>query len=219
MKQPAKLNTISKQYANGIPLLEYTLLNNYLHGIRREWYPSGQLKLEETFQLGKQDGLSRRWAENGILIFEGYYATGTLEGIATHWYETGFLKRRLTLHIGKRNGIYEEWYPSGNKQYEHTYRNDKLNGYCKDYYDIPGTVKVIYNMEDNIRIGKYKEFDTTGNLITDTIYEPCTDTLERYDNLYAGNYNGLYEQGADPFHTNPYKSRPINNTTTSSEEH
>lgn len=218
MKQPAKLQTILKKFPDGASSIEYTLLNNYLHGVRREWYPSGQIKLEETFQIGKQDGLSRRWAENGILIFEGNYAMGFLEGTVTYWYESGFLKRRLILHNGNRDGSYEEWYPSGNKRYEHTYKGDKLNGRCKDYYDIPGTVKSIYTMKDNIRIGEYKEFNSFGTLITDSIYEPCTDNLERYDNLYAGNYNGLYEQGADPFYTNLYKSRPINNTTTSSEE-
>ncbi len=210
------LKTIKSTYPDGSPLIEYTVLNTYLHGIRREWYPSGQLMLEDTFQIGKQDGPSKRWAENGILIYEANYASGTTEGIVTHWYDNGFLKRRFNSHIGQYHGVYEEWYPSGNKLCEYTYNKTKKHGHCKDYYDIPGTVKAIYTVENEILMGPYKEWDEQGNLVKDVIYVPCEDTLERYDELYAGNYNGLYEQGADPHYTNPYKSRPINNTSTTS---
>jgi antitoxin component YwqK of YwqJK toxin-antitoxin module len=165
MRKTAKINTIKKQYNDGMPFMEYTILNNYLHGLRQEWYPSGQLMVYDMFQIGKQDGVSRRWAENGILIFEANYASGCLEGIVTYWYDTGFLKRRMVIYAGKRNGIYEEWYPSGNKQFEYTYKDDKKHGLCKDYYDIPGTVKAIYNMENDILIGDSKEWDTYGKSI------------------------------------------------------
>lgn len=59
----------------------YLLLRGYLlaHGVERQWYPGGQLKLEAEHQYGRLHGTVRSWWENGQLRRKDEYMAGVLQ--------------------------------------------------------------------------------------------------------------------------------------------
>jgi antitoxin component YwqK of YwqJK toxin-antitoxin module len=86
------------------------------HGVYREYYKSGGLKL----------------MANTKKVF--------LEGKATEYYENGTKKVESNYSSGKLNGEYKEYYENYTKKIVGAYRDDKKDGEFKEY-DEAGNVK------------------------------------------------------------------------------
>lgn len=54
--------------------------NDQLHGIKKVYYPSGNLSEEIEYKNGIEDGISVQYAENGVKIKETQYKKGVLDG-------------------------------------------------------------------------------------------------------------------------------------------
>jgi len=76
-------------------------------------YPNDQLKSEETFRVGKQDGIFKEWYENGQLKVELTFKDGKLGGGVKQWHENGQLKVEATYKDSKQDGVVKEWYENG----------------------------------------------------------------------------------------------------------
>ncbi len=60
--------------------------------VLKDYYPSGQLKLEYAYKDGKQEGITKYYYESGQLEWEGNYKDGKREGIGREYYPSGQLK-------------------------------------------------------------------------------------------------------------------------------
>jgi hypothetical protein len=74
------------------------------NGLAREYYENGQLKMEVSFNNGRENGLKRTWYEDGALAIEGTMKEGQYEGLVT------------------------SWKPNGKKEAEHEFKNGQKIG-------------------------------------------------------------------------------------------
>ena len=115
-----KLNGISKFYLYDGKL---SSASNYKDGElenRREYYKSGQLKVETNYKSGKRNGMSIYFYENGQLIAEVNYKNDKQDGITKIYWESGEI-------------AYIDTYKNGEKIYRKAYdRKGKLE-FDQDY--------------------------------------------------------------------------------------
>ena len=90
------------------------------------FYENGQKKGEETYKVGKLDGLRTGWYENGQKMGEGNFKDGIAHGLWTKWYENGLKKREGNFKDGERHGLWTSWYENGQKTRERNYKDGKL---------------------------------------------------------------------------------------------
>ena len=88
--------------------------------VRKEYYPSGQLKLEANFKDGKLEGIPKVYYEVGLLKLEGNFKDGKLHGITKGYYENGELNYVDTYKKGKKinRKVYDE---RGKLEFEQDY--------------------------------------------------------------------------------------------------
>ncbi len=108
--------------------------------VRKEYYPSGQLKLEANFKDDKLEGIKR-------------------------YYEGGKLKEEANIKDYKLEGIYKRYYESGELKEEANYKDDKLEGIGKAYYES-GQLKEDAYYKNGVMISQ-KRYDSDGNLESD----------------------------------------------------
>ncbi|MBC7812551.1 MAG: hypothetical protein H7175_15460 [Burkholderiales bacterium] len=65
-----------EMYPNGQISAEDEMLEGIVNGFVREWYPSGERKLERFDKLSERHSWSREWFRNGILKRETTSADG-----------------------------------------------------------------------------------------------------------------------------------------------
>jgi antitoxin component YwqK of YwqJK toxin-antitoxin module len=134
----------------------YTYLNGSKTGVHKEFDKDENLVLEEILKDGVRNGSYKRY-ENGKIKEEGTYLNDKKEGL-------------YTVH---NNNNYRD---------VTTYSNGLKNGLYKKYN---GDVVTIYGTYSNDLIeGEWKEFDNSGNIISESVY--LNDTL----NGLCKNYNG-----------------------------
>ena len=62
-----------------------TLDNGLSDGMSKQWFKSGQRKVEESYKKGVLDGKSRSWYKSGNKQAETVYLDGKAEGISQIW--------------------------------------------------------------------------------------------------------------------------------------
>lgn len=66
---------------DGVSIMaEETYKNDQLHGMKKVYYPSGNLSEEIEYKNGIEDGISVQYSENGVKIKETQYKKGVLDG-------------------------------------------------------------------------------------------------------------------------------------------
>ncbi len=69
--------------------------------VHKEYYPSGQLKLEYDYKDGEQEGIYKRYYETGQVEEEGSFKDGEQEGLRKGYYESGNISYIDTFKNGK----------------------------------------------------------------------------------------------------------------------
>ncbi|HRU02358.1 MAG TPA: hypothetical protein P5239_11720, partial [Victivallales bacterium] len=96
------------------------------HKSYKEYYKSGKIKIECTYDNGKINGPYVYWYENGQKALEG------------------------VLKNGLREGQFTEFYPDGRKKFVYTFKDDKLDGLWQEFYDLENSPIAI---EKNYKSG------------------------------------------------------------------
>lgn len=105
-----------------------------------EYYKTGELKAEHTYELGKLVA-QKKFRRNGNLEYEmKYNAEGDKIETQIEYYSTGEVFRQRNLINGKREGLEIEYYSNGQKKAERNYKNGKKEGSAKGYH-INGNVQ------------------------------------------------------------------------------
>jgi antitoxin component YwqK of YwqJK toxin-antitoxin module len=95
-------------------------------GVAKDFYPSGQKKLEANFVNGKLEGSMMAWHENGQKEAEAYFVKGKREGPMTMWHANG-QKRAVGNWINdKPDGPWTVWYDNGQREFVGTYQSGQI---------------------------------------------------------------------------------------------
>jgi len=121
-------------YNDGQAQFVYSYKDNKLHGITREYYPSGELKVESSYEEGQL--LNEKYYRlDGQIEYNLIIKDGVRYETLRKFHPSGKLFRKRHLVNGKQSGLEKEYYPTGKIKAERTYKNGKKQGMAKGYYD------------------------------------------------------------------------------------
>jgi uncharacterized protein len=146
--------------------------------IRRDYYPTGQVKVEATFRNGVPEGVRREFSEegeiersfffrNGIVVAEGILSeNGQRQGLWTEYYPDGRLRARGTYTDDKRTGTWEFYYESGQLEQRGIFDERGLpSGKWIWYYEHGGLLREEHYV-NGLLDGMMTEYDSDGNILT-----------------------------------------------------
>jgi antitoxin component YwqK of YwqJK toxin-antitoxin module len=192
-KRPVKVypdGVYISKYKNGHKELEETYLDNKLHGLRKVWYPDGQLRATEHYTHGLADGKSEWFYPSGQLERADYFKEGKNYNVSRTYYDTAinsawksllikdFYKTEDSLNADYKriqvqyervyNAIgemvlFRTYYRNGQIQQEEFYGRKNEHGVTIDYYNN-GLIRYISNQFNQSPRGLYQEFDINGAL-------------------------------------------------------
>ncbi len=84
----------------GKPFVEGNRVAGFDHGVKKIYYPNGQLEKEENYYFGNLNGTVKSWWENGKLNTEEQYYNSERHGIKKIYDNTGKLLQTLTYYYG-----------------------------------------------------------------------------------------------------------------------
>ena len=124
----------------------------------------------------KQDRWEYYSEEDGSLILVENYNNGNLVGKSEAYLAGTQLVIEETEYVnGMKHGFYSRFYDNGVPMIEAYYHNDKLSGNYIHYYQN-GIVKEEGLFKDGAKVGEWKYYDISGNLIsTDNYMESPID--------------------------------------------
>ena len=67
---------VAFEESNGRVVEELSFVDGIQHGVAREWYPSGRLRVEWHYYRNVRHGISREFDENGRLASEAVHEYG-----------------------------------------------------------------------------------------------------------------------------------------------
>ena len=112
--------------------------------VKKEFYPSGKLKSEQSYINGKLEGTGKGYYESGKLEWEENYKNGKLEGISKGYYEIGKSQAEVNFKNGKKHGILTVYSESGEIQYIETYKNGEMIN--RKVYDGSDKLEIDYGV-------------------------------------------------------------------------
>jgi len=134
--------------------------NDLATGTWRWYYQNKQLRLEEEYEDGFEEGPSIEYSDSGTVIAFGKYVDGAKDGV---WeYTIGNVTEKGKYLDGEKQGTWRQTYIDNNKTaWEGEYMNGIPNGMHKWYY-ANGSVKRRGNYALGLRDGIWEYFDESG---------------------------------------------------------
>ncbi len=110
------------------------------HGLRRLYYPTGELQIEEHHQHGLFHGPYKSYYKNGQLELEGEYVNNEMTGPWRRYYPSGQLMEIVQFEKNEENGPFVEYYENGQLKAKGNYLGgDKEHGLLL-LYDSTGAL-------------------------------------------------------------------------------
>ncbi len=110
------------------------------HGLRKIYYPTGELQIEETYQNGLFEGPYRTYYKNGKVELEGQYINNAMSGAWKRYYPSGQLMEVVQFENNEENGPFIEYYENGALKAKGNYlEGDKEDGLLL-LYDSTGSL-------------------------------------------------------------------------------
>lgn len=97
------------------------------HGAWRFLYPNGKVRMEGTYDRGKETGLHVWYHENGQKSSEGYFYDGKKQGRWEMWYANGARKTAGVCVDGEHDGIWMSWHENGMPKLQAHYVNGQVS--------------------------------------------------------------------------------------------
>lgn len=116
---------ITSYHPNGTPHQYLEVSNSRACGLYKEWYPSGQMKLQARVIEGQADivpgaekswifdGNSTVWNEYGDIEAKFHYDKGNLTGVSTYYHKNGNVWKSIPYNNNQLDGETEIHYPDG----------------------------------------------------------------------------------------------------------
>ncbi len=165
--------------------------------VKKEYYDTGELKIEGKFIEGKKKGLWKYFYKNGIIAktinykdnkvkeWKKFYDDGNIKeegnslndkkiGLWKNYYHNGIISRTINYKDNNKQ-IWKENYSSGKLRWKAECIDGIRNGLYKGYFES-GELSSIGVLKNNLPVGKWKEYYKSGQLAEvrkykDDIYE------------------------------------------------
>lgn len=154
--------TRREYYPNGQMEIEETYRNGQLQGARKFWYPDGTLRGRETYINDSLDGKKEWFYPSGQLEHESYYSKGRHYNVTRYYYDTTAVKDSLLWRLARWKN------PSIN--------NDSLSA---TFRRIQPQSEAVYDTDGRMILSR--RYDRGGNITDETIYNP---DREFYTSIY-----------------------------------
>ncbi len=171
----------------------------------REFYPSGELKMEGKITEGKSDSTWTHYYKNGVVKAKGEEKEGLKSGFWTYYHANGEKESEGFYKNGQKNGTWKYYYADGGINAEGKLVNNQKQGFWKLYYNSGASLAEA--QYDN-GTGKYTEFFESGKVkVKGFVKEGINDSTWNffYEDgkpegicLYKdgeGEYTGFYPNG------------------------
>ena len=137
--------------SNNLPLTGYV-----------QWFVKKQLKREEYFINGIQNGTSRVFREDGSIESEQDFLNGELR-FSIEYFKNGLTSTKSYYTDGEKTS-FKSWFKDGRKSMEENYKNGEINGQSIKWYSSGG-LRSVSNYEKGKRIGWQTEYSRNGDLL------------------------------------------------------
>jgi len=114
---------------------EQTYVHGNEQGLWRSYYPAGTKKAEYQKHDGMIHGRFRDWHPNGELSEEGTAVNDFKHGLFTTWYPNGTKKAELHFIEGERHGRERNWHDNGQLSLEQYWVHDQEQGPYAEWHD------------------------------------------------------------------------------------
>ncbi|WP_281614419.1 toxin-antitoxin system YwqK family antitoxin [Flammeovirga sp. SubArs3] len=152
-------------YESGQEMSENKMVEGKSTGNYKNYYENGQLKSEMITALGKeQKGVFREYAEDGTLLKEGHMQQGKMHGVTKVFYATGNLKQEFNYQKGIKKGNQQLFYEDGKnlKQLE-VYAKNATEVAYKAYFEN-GKISEEGQFTKKQKSGPWKTYYNDGQL-------------------------------------------------------
>ena len=132
---------------------------------------SGKILFESVYSTGVPANLSRgfQYYSSGMLKSDDSYQGYAAEGLSHDYYDNGVVKSQIQYHGAKRDGLAQYFYENGILKEESTYLLGTLNGTSRKYYDF-GTLKETAAYTEGNLDGDNTLYSPQGNVLLITAY-------------------------------------------------
>lgn len=153
-------------------------------GIKKEYYPNGQVKSETTYQDGKPDGPSTIYYENGKKDSQIAYENGIPVGRGIFYFEDGNLKEEIAYLDGWNDMKIRDYYLNKNLYLAGHKQNGRWVESTQEYapnglllkevrFDEKGAIKEegVYDSDGNpLKDGVFVQYHPSGQALLETPY-------------------------------------------------
>lgn len=129
-----------------------------LSGVRKQYFPNGNLYKEEAFEDNTLNGPSRLFAEDGTLVKEGAFLQGKPHGVLRQYYPNGQVEVERSFSEGVLQGPSRSYSPEGVLLSLKTFAAGELNGPFVTYHPN-GKKKILASMKNGKLDGEFGTFD------------------------------------------------------------
>lgn len=150
--------------------------------LKRDYYPSGKVKVEATYKKGVPEGIRREFDEDGNVIESFTFSKGVMvakgiisneglnEGSWKELYPNGMTKSEGIYHHGKRRGEWLFYYPDGALEQKGTYNEKGLPHGEWTWFYKGGNIHRQEHYRNGERDGKLVEYSPEGFILSEGDY-------------------------------------------------
>ena len=100
-------------YPDGTLQSRSVVSNGVLHGLSEGWHTNGILAVQETFVLGRSEGVRTKWDSASNRIAESSIHDAKIHGFHREWHTNGQLALEAAMSEGLPHGRVQKWSPAG----------------------------------------------------------------------------------------------------------
>ena len=140
-----------------------TFVSAFSQETKKEFYESGNIKLEYKELNGKPDGLVKLYYETGKLQGDINYSNGMQNGQTIFYYQSGKIMKKMTYTDGSQIDTMKIYYESGQLNEVSIIKNSKKEGYYIQYFEN-GNLKLKGSTKDGHVHGFCEHYTEDGKL-------------------------------------------------------
>ena len=173
-------------YESGCPQSKMNFIMGIMDGPTTFFYDStGKKQSEESFKMGKKDGMSimfRNNDKNDTIKYETY-KDDKLDGVKKEFFENGKPKRVVHYKKGLPDGTHQTYNEEGKLMVDIGFKEGKNNGTWKYYFD-DGKEANVQNWLNGVKNGEFKNMDEKGLILKQEFFKkgiPDGKHIENYE--------------------------------------
>ena len=137
--------TTTMYHENGIKFAEGVFVNKNKDGKWLYYNLSGVLVMEENYNNGKKEGVSKTYSpKDGTLLEEINWQNDKKHGAYLNYYTTGSLRTKMYYNQDKMHGTFENYYENGKMKNKGVYAQDFRNGKWINFDEYGRELKIEY---------------------------------------------------------------------------